>query len=233
MARMMQGTLATSNQPLLLTSSVEAWHEAISLPYSQNIDLLERLWNASFDDTESFSVKHAKWKEIGFQNECPASDFRGGGLLSLQCLVYMAETYPDTYKALAYKKNGPRSEYEYPFAASYIHMVFTLLDTLQLRNLHTVSRYSDGFLRAVMTQDHEDFSVMFQEMTVQAMIVLDDVWVSSSASYIDFPSVKEHVCRHMQWVVSKRWFDNASLILSEYSSLNNTYTTNNNEKKDS
>lgn len=224
----MQGTLATSNQPLLLTSSVEAWHEAISLPYSENIDLLERLWNASFDDTVVFSVKHAKWKEIGFQNECPASDFRGGGLLSLQCLVYMAETYPDTYKALAYKTHGPRSEYEYPFAASYIHMVFTLLDTLQLRNLHTISRYSDGFLRAVMTQDHEDFGIVFQDMSVQAMIVLDDIWVSSSASYVDFPSVKDDVCRHMQRVVSKRWFDNASMILSEYSSK---YTEN--EKKDS
>jgi hypothetical protein len=208
-----------SAEPLLVSNSVEAWHEAIQVPYStEHIALLERLWNASscVGEDDAFSVKHVKWKDIGFQNEYPASDFRGGGLLSLACLVYMAETYPDVYRELVLKTRGVRSEYEYPFAATYIHMVFSLLDALQLRNLHDKSRSSDGFLRAAVMTDHDSLQEVFQEISVHTMVVLDDVWVSLSASYVDFQKVKEIVLGHVERIVSKRWFEDPSTILSEY-----------------
>lgn len=207
----------TGEEPLLLSNSVQAWHDAIQVPYSPDtIDLLERLWNASSFEDKEFSSRHVTWKTIGFQNECPESDFRGGGLLSLRCLVYMAETYPDVYREMVLKTRGVRSEYEYPFAASYIHMVFSLLDVLKLRNLHDASRSSDGFLRAALMTDHDNLESVFQEISVHTMIVLDDVWVSSSASYVDFPKVKQIVCDHVLRTISKRWFQDPSTILSEY-----------------
>jgi ELMO domain-containing protein len=38
------------------------------------------------------------WKEIGFQNKNPRTDFRGGGVLSLQCLKYFVKKQPDLFK---------------------------------------------------------------------------------------------------------------------------------------
>ena len=35
-----------------------------------------------------------QWKDIGFQGKNPRTDFRGGGHLSLLCILYMIDTYP-------------------------------------------------------------------------------------------------------------------------------------------
>jgi len=40
------------------------------------------------------------WKDIGFQGKNPRTDFRGGGHLSLLCLLYMVDTYPEQWKQL-------------------------------------------------------------------------------------------------------------------------------------
>lgn len=47
------------------------------------------------------------WKQIGFQNKNPRTDFRGGGILSLHCLRYFIKKYPELFKQML--KDG--SEY--------------------------------------------------------------------------------------------------------------------------
>jgi len=41
-----------------------------------------------------------KWQSIGFQSKNPRTDFRGGGILSLLCLRYLIQVYPDTFRDL-------------------------------------------------------------------------------------------------------------------------------------
>lgn len=38
--------------------------------------------------------KDERWKLVGFQGSNPVTDFRGMGLLSLQCLLYISKYYP-------------------------------------------------------------------------------------------------------------------------------------------
>ncbi len=40
------------------------------------------------------------WTQLGFQNEEPATDFRAGGLLSLQCMVYLAHRYQTEFREM-------------------------------------------------------------------------------------------------------------------------------------
>ena len=40
------------------------------------------------------------WKDIGFQGRNPRTDFRGGGHLSLLCLLYLNEKYPKEWDFL-------------------------------------------------------------------------------------------------------------------------------------
>ena len=40
------------------------------------------------------------WKDIGFQGKDPRTDFRGGGHLSLACLMYFAENYKKDWTEL-------------------------------------------------------------------------------------------------------------------------------------
>ena len=39
------------------------------------------------------------WKDIGFQGKDPRTDFRGGGHLSLVCLMFFAENYKEEWDA--------------------------------------------------------------------------------------------------------------------------------------
>jgi hypothetical protein len=68
------------------------------------------------------------WKEIGFQNQNPRTDFRGGGLLSLNCLKYFVKKYPDVFKQMLISES--RSFY---IALSSINVtVNTLSDNISL-----------------------------------------------------------------------------------------------------
>lgn len=40
------------------------------------------------------------WKDIGFQGKDPRTDFRGGGHLSLLCLIYFADNYANEWEQL-------------------------------------------------------------------------------------------------------------------------------------
>lgn len=57
---------------------------------------------------------------------CHALD-RGGGLLSLEALVFAAEEHPDTFRSLMLKQDGQRSKWEYPFAAAGVNLTFMLV----------------------------------------------------------------------------------------------------------
>jgi hypothetical protein len=41
-----------------------------------------------------------KWKDLGFQSKNPRTDFRGGGHLSLMCLMYFYDYYPREFEEL-------------------------------------------------------------------------------------------------------------------------------------
>lgn len=116
----------------------DTWNERVQARYSHEKDgqLLERLWNAarSIGDNAPQGLSQTtyisdRWVDLGFQSDDPSRDFRGGGVLSLACLVYMAESAPDVFHRLMAKTDGVRSDYEYPFAASCISVVFSLIGT--------------------------------------------------------------------------------------------------------
>lgn len=62
---------------------------------------------------------------------CPARTLlrtcRGGGLLSLEALVWMAQRQHDTFRGLMEKQAGTRSSWEYPFAAATVNVAFLLV----------------------------------------------------------------------------------------------------------
>lgn len=94
---------------------------------------LERLWEAAFPEEPFGGHKCARWRDMGWQNDNPASDFRGGGLLSLEALNYLATHHRDAFETLLHKRNGHRSDWEYPFGAAGVNLVFALTQTLGLR----------------------------------------------------------------------------------------------------
>ena len=206
--------------PLLFEEKVDCFTRQLQVPYSEHMEshrrVLAELWELVFPDqpSPSNSMRSPAWKSMGFQSENPATDFRGGGLYSLELLTYFAREHPGEFDRLVHKREGIRSEWEYPFAAASINMTSRLLDALNLRTLahsQTKTRCSEGFLVLLLRNDNA-----FEEIYVESMKLLDRVWLEKSATYMDFPVISDIVCNHIKRIVGRRWFDSPSQINTYY-----------------
>ena len=55
---------------------------------------LKKLWIVAFPDNQVPSnMKSKDWQTIGFQNNNARTDFRGGGIISLNCILYFFINY--------------------------------------------------------------------------------------------------------------------------------------------
>lgn len=92
--------------------NLETYARALGTLYdagsARHVNLLRRLWVACFPDAD-FQPQSPRWKSIGFQHTDPASDFRGGGLLSLRALVYVAEKHSAKVTIKRRRAPPPRS----------------------------------------------------------------------------------------------------------------------------
>jgi ELMO/CED-12 family len=65
--------------------------------------------------------------KLSLQGTDPGTDFRGAGLLALECLLFLAQRQPAQFDRLRHKRNGTRSQWEYPFAVAGVNLTFMLL----------------------------------------------------------------------------------------------------------
>uniref|UniRef100_A0A453CKF5 ELMO domain-containing protein n=2 Tax=Aegilops tauschii subsp. strangulata TaxID=200361 RepID=A0A453CKF5_AEGTS len=70
---------------------------------------------------------------MGWQGKDPSTDFRGGGFISLENLLYFAKNYPKSFEELLCKQNGDRALWEYPFAVAGVNITFMLIQMLDLQ----------------------------------------------------------------------------------------------------
>lgn len=100
---------------------------------------LERLWRAVGDreDAEVFERSEVDWVALGFQNVSPETDFRGGGVLALKCLLYAFEAHPTEMRAIHKEQtpdsqDGKHKKRWYPVCVAGINLTCLLAGLLQL-----------------------------------------------------------------------------------------------------
>ncbi|KAH9733473.1 ELMO domain-containing protein [Citrus sinensis] len=80
----------------------------IDVAYDSSIpehrEALRALWNAAFPDEELRDLISEQWKEMGWQGKDPSTDFRGGGFISLENLLYLARNFPKSFQDLLRKQ---------------------------------------------------------------------------------------------------------------------------------
>ncbi|KAF7029420.1 hypothetical protein CFC21_041174 [Triticum aestivum] len=57
------------------------------------LEELKALWFAFFPGTDLWGITSEQWKEMGWQGTDPSTDFRGGGFISLENLLFFAMIY--------------------------------------------------------------------------------------------------------------------------------------------
>ncbi|KAK9191106.1 hypothetical protein WN943_019717 [Citrus x changshan-huyou] len=147
-------------------------------------DALKQLWRLAYPGRELPPLKSELWKEMGWQGTDPSTDFRGGGFISLENLIFFAKKYPDSFQRLLHKQDGTRAEWEYPFAVAGINISFMLIQMLDLQSGKPSSSAGIRFLELL-----EKDEMAFDNLYCVAFRMMDAQWLAKRASYMEFNDV--------------------------------------------
>jgi hypothetical protein len=141
---------------------------------------------------EPYAPKALYWQTIGFQNEDPVKDVRGGGILSLENIIYFLEYHSQTAQTMM-RRRSDRSTRDkndtvggYPWAAVGINLtrvIATIIELIQPSGA-TNSNYSRKTYWNIITESNS-----FNRLYVQLFILLDYTWEVHRATYMDFPHI--------------------------------------------
>ncbi|AQK45262.1 ELMO/CED-12 family protein [Zea mays] len=130
-----------------LQNRIEVQYDGSNLEHQK---ALEALWRSSFPGTELLGLVSDQWKEMGWQGKDPSTDFRGGGFISLENLLYFSRNYPKSFQELLRKQNGDRALWEYPFAVAGVNITFMLIQMLDLQAAKPTSLVGAVFLNLLL-----------------------------------------------------------------------------------
>ncbi|KAI3905228.1 hypothetical protein MKX01_017474 [Papaver californicum] len=170
-------------------------------------EALKELWNASFPEEELSDLVSEQWKEMGWQGKDPATDFRGGGFISLENLLFFAKislsrhrhmNHPKSYQDLLQKQEGNRAMWEYPFVVAGVNITFMLVQMLDLEAVFQYNNYHFNFDSAIkprtmtgivflkLLEENDD---AFDILCCRTFKLMDQQWLAMNASYMDFNTV--------------------------------------------
>ncbi|EGZ29204.1 hypothetical protein PHYSODRAFT_309685 [Phytophthora sojae] len=147
---------------------------------------LERLWRAVTDKDEGqvFERNDVNWVALGFQNASPETDFRGGGVLAMKCLLYAFEAHPTEMRAIQMDQmpdsmDGKHKKRWYPVCVAGINLTCLLAGLLQLGD----GRFAER--KETFWQLFEE-PAAFYELFFLAFIKMDAIWHRLNATYMEF-----------------------------------------------
>ncbi|XP_028790440.1 ELMO domain-containing protein A-like isoform X2 [Neltuma alba] len=160
----------------------------IDVPYDSSVlehqEALRALWNIAFPEEELHGLISEQWKEMGWQGKDPSTDFRGGGYISLENLLFFARNFPKSFQDLLWKQEGERSAWEYPFAVAGVNITFMLIQMLDLEAVKPRTMVGATFLK-LLAENESAFDLLYC-ITFKLM---DHQWLTMRASYMDFNRV--------------------------------------------
>lgn len=185
---------AESNKLLIPTMSplqeerLRNLRQRLEIPFdgsrAEHHDALRQLWRLAYPDRELPSLKSELWKEMGWQGPDPSTDFRGGGFISLENLIFFAQKYPESFQRLLLKQDGTRAEWEYPFAVAGINISFMLAQMLDLQSGKPTTLAGVRFLELLKEDE-----MAFDNLYCVAFQMMDAQWLAKRASYMEFNDV--------------------------------------------
>lgn len=154
---------------------------------------LMALWTAAFPEEHLRDLISDQWKEMGWQGKDPSTDFRGGGYISLENLLYFARNFPKSFQALLRKQEGERALWEYPFAVAGVNITCMLIQILDLEAVKPRTFVGATFLK-FLAENESAFDLLYC-ITFKLM---DHLWLGMHASYMDFNAVMKATRRRLE-----------------------------------
>ncbi|CAG7693056.1 unnamed protein product [Allacma fusca] len=165
--------------------------------------MLLEIWDGLMEPEKLSGIYTRQWQIIGFQGMHPETDFRGAGLLSLECFHYLVMTYRDQSKQLLSHSQHP--QYDYPLACVLIDMTFFCYQLLSdgKANTHFYNRCTAfRALNRELYEDLQDWQIdmrnIFYDFVAAVLIEFDQFWITSHPrDILDYGKVKKDFHEHV------------------------------------
>lgn len=163
-------------------------------------DYLRRIFAAAGLEGE-YSSTGQHWKSLGFQQPNPASDIRGGGVLSLQCITYFLEKRPSVSASMVARRFRTHGEDgSYPWATAGVvltRVLATIFGLIQANGAPVRQQEKQVFWHLLRSE--EDFFRLFGCL----FVVLDNIWQQEQATYMDFPRIQAMTEQHFRALLTR------------------------------
>ena len=140
------------------------------------------------DQSEVPPLVSPLWKDIGFQGDNPATDFRGMGMLGLENLAHFATHHGEVARSVLLTSQDPTQWF--PFAITGIQITKWLLDKAKAHRLHHY------FCRGEVAGAQSTATVeCFGEVYSATYASFHRFWISEGGRITEFPYVFERFQR--------------------------------------
>ena len=140
---------------------------------------LEKLWSLLLPGQEREGGRITReWGRIGFQQSDPATDFRGGGVLSLDQLIFMAEKRQEIAQRMIGEPSNETSRY--PWACVGINLTNEAITILASHELD----------EKLYGRSDDECMEIFNNLYADMFEILHANWIKSKPeNLLDFPPV--------------------------------------------
>lgn len=164
-----------------------------------------------------------RWKLLGFQDEDPRTDFRGGGLLSLKCLIWMTQLDAQRVAQLIRESSGQGTlspEYWYPFAAAVINVCFELSNWLLLDQRRANGKVQpDEVCNGLEYRRFAELTVeepeTFLLLATSAVVAMHEEWSSKKYTVMEFRKCVKTAIRRVSNFLSQTSKERSEKALAE------------------
>ncbi|KAI3958579.1 hypothetical protein MKW92_015338 [Papaver armeniacum] len=129
---------------------------------------------------------------MGWQEKDPSTDFRGGGFISAENLLFFARSYKKSFQDLLRKQEGDRAMWEYPLAVVGVDITFMLTQMLDLKAV--TPRTIVGVVFAKLLSGNVGADICMESSSnCSSLKLMDQQWLEMHASYMDFNSTRHQL----------------------------------------
>ncbi|GMF49984.1 unnamed protein product [Phytophthora fragariaefolia] len=121
------------------------------------------------------------WSRLGFQRSDPTTDFRAGGMLSLDCLVYFASHYTSHAVRMVTSQVPGSHDHTYPWGPAGINVTCMVARLFWKFDGELVREQQSNW---PLFYDTEAFHLLFSEV----FVLFDHLWNEMNANYGNFSS---------------------------------------------
>jgi len=161
--------------------------EKFDIENAQHEEKLRQLWHLAFGEDEEQGrdvpslPSDVRWKRLGFQSHTPHTDFRGGGVFSLDNVIFMMQREPVAVKKIL---NDTSRQNGYPFVPVCINVCVLVLHHLSLTHSHppveqviATPRRKNMMMSLIA---RENVREAFGQLFMHVMFKLHHIWLEES-----------------------------------------------------